>query len=57
MISFLQNNFATIIIVILLAACIYFAIRKIIKNKKSGIGPCGHKCSECTANCDRKNDE
>ena len=55
MLTFLENNFATIIIAILLAVCIFLAIRRIIKNKKSGIGPCGQKCSECTMNCDRKN--
>ena len=56
MINFLQNNYATIIIVILLAVCIFLAIRKIVKNKKSGIGPCGHKCSECDMNCEERED-
>lgn len=53
MISFIQNNYSTIIIGLLVAVSIYLAIRKIIKNKKSGIGPCGQKCSECDINCEK----
>ena len=54
MLSFMENNFATIIIAILIAVCIFLAIRKIVINKKSGIGPCGQKCSECDMNCDKR---
>ena len=37
----------TIITVLVLALLIFLAIRKIVKDRKAGIGPCGGKCAEC----------
>lgn len=54
MLVFLENNYASIIIVILLAVCIFLAIRKIVKNKKSGKGTCSCECSNCSMNCENK---
>ena len=47
MIGFIKTNIATIIIVIAIITLVVLAIRKIVKDRKSGIGPCGQKCSEC----------
>ena len=47
MIGFIRTNIATIIIVTAIIALVILAIRKIVKDRKSGIGPCGQKCSEC----------
>ena len=55
MLEFMENYAATIIIVIILALCIFFAIRRIIKNKKSGICTCAKKCSECNMDCSKTN--
>ncbi|MBR3149813.1 MAG: FeoB-associated Cys-rich membrane protein [Eubacterium sp.] len=56
MISFLASNWVTAVIVIALAFCVLLAVRKIIKDKKSGKGSCGQDCSGCpySASCDKK---
>lgn len=56
MLAFLQNNFATIIILIALAFLVFLAIRKIVRDKKKGIGSCGQSCADCPKynNCDQK---
>lgn len=53
MLSFLQANWVTIITLIVLAFVVFLAIRKLVKDKKEGIGACGQKCSNCphSANC------
>ena len=51
MLSFLKANIVTIIVWLLLAAVVFLAIRKIVKDKKSGIGPCGQKCASCPHSC------
>ncbi len=51
MLSFLQNNWVTIVTIAVLAAIVILATVKIIKDKKSGIGPCGKKCSQCSHSC------
>lgn len=55
MLEFFENYAATIIICIVIIIAVIFAIRKIVKNKKSGIGPCGQKCCECNINCNKRN--
>ena len=47
MLQFLQANWVTIVVLIVLAFIVFLAIRKIVKDKKSGIGPCGQKCASC----------
>lgn len=42
---------ADILIVLLLAVAVFFALRKIIKDRKAGIGSCGENCSECLGDC------
>lgn len=42
---------ADILIIALLAAAVFFAVRKIIKDRKAGIGSCGENCSECIGTC------
>lgn len=42
---------ADIIIVLLLAVAVYFALRKVIKDRKAGIGSCGERCSDCLSGC------
>ncbi len=51
MLGFIQQNWVTIVTLLVLAAVIVTAIIKIVKDKKSGIGPCGKKCSQCSHSC------
>ena len=52
MLQVLQANGATILVILLLALMIFFAVRKIVKDKKAGIGPCGQRCSDCAFGAD-----
>ena len=46
--EFIFNNIATIIVSIIVIMCIVFALRSIIKDKKSGKScGCGSSCSGC----------
>ena len=47
MLHFLQANWITIVVLIVLALIVFLAIRKIVKDKKNGIGACGQKCANC----------
>jgi hypothetical protein len=47
MLGFIKANAATVIIVLVLLLLVFLAIRKIVRDRKAGIGPCGQKCSEC----------
>ena len=47
MLDFLRDNWATAAAVIIIALCVFLAVRKMVKDKKAGIGPCGQRCSEC----------
>ena len=53
MLHFITANWVTIVTLLVLAFFVFLAIRKIIKDKKKGIGPCGQKCSHCpnAGNC------
>lgn len=39
---------ANILVILVLGILLAIAVRKIINDKKAGIGSCGHKCSECS---------
>ena len=47
MLEFLRQNYITIITLAVLAAIVTAVIIKLIKDKKKGIGSCGHKCCDC----------
>jgi len=47
MLSFLAANWITIVVLAILALIVFLAIRKIVKDKKEGIGACGQKCANC----------
>lgn len=47
MLNFLMSNAATVIVLAVVAFFVFLAIRKIVKDRKSGIGPCGQKCADC----------
>ena len=47
MLSFLISNWVTIVVIAVIGLIVFLAIRKIVKDKKVGIGACGCKCSEC----------
>ncbi|MBR7072927.1 MAG: FeoB-associated Cys-rich membrane protein [Eubacterium sp.] len=43
----MPNSVITILTLAVLVLVVFLAIRKIVKDKKKGIGSCGCKCSEC----------
>lgn len=49
MLSFLAENWGTILVAAIIVLCIVLVIRKFVKDKKKGISPCGcgGNCSEC----------
>ena len=47
----LQQNLSTIVVCVILLVLIFLAIRKLVKDKKKGIGSCGHDCSKCHGGC------
>lgn len=51
MLSFLKANLGTIIVLIVLVAIVFLIIRKLVKDKKKGVGACGCDCSNCHAGC------
>lgn len=59
MLQFLQNNLSTIIAALIVILLVVLATRKMVKDKKKGIGSCGCKCSECpkAACCEEKEKE
>ncbi|MCR4594221.1 MAG: FeoB-associated Cys-rich membrane protein [Clostridiales bacterium] len=46
----------TVLTIIVLALIIFLAIRKLVRDKKEGIGACGQKCANCphSAACHHK---
>ena len=50
----MPNIIITIITIAVIALAVFFAIRKIVKDKKSGIGACGCKCANCPYSCPNK---
>ncbi len=47
MIEFLQANWGTIVAFLTVALLVFLALRRMRKDKKAGIGPCGQKCANC----------
>ncbi len=47
MLRLLQAGGVTLLLVVLLAVCVILAVRRLIKNKKAGIGACGQECGNC----------
>ena len=54
MLQLIQNNYGTIIAVCFVALLVFLAIRRMVLDKKAGIGACGQKCSQCAkmGHCD-----
>lgn len=47
LLDFLQANWGTIIALLAVMLLVFLAVRKMVKDRKAGIGPCGQKCSHC----------
>ena len=47
MLLFWQQHGVTIVTLLVLALIVFFAARKIVRDKKNGIGACGCKCANC----------
>ena len=47
MLEFLKENGVTVLTLVILGVCMFLAVRKMVKDKKNGVGPCGQRCSEC----------
>lgn len=52
MFEYLLANWKTVAVVIVLLIIVALAIRKIIADRKKGIGPCGKCCAECSCGCE-----
>jgi len=46
-IAFLKANIATIIVLLVVAAAVIFAIYIMVKNKREGKSSCGCECHNC----------
>ncbi|MCR5207650.1 MAG: FeoB-associated Cys-rich membrane protein [Eubacterium sp.] len=42
----------TVLTITVIALIVFLAIRKIVKDKKKGIGACGCKCADCPHSAD-----
>lgn len=51
MITFFKANIGTIIVLLVLILIVALIIRKLVKDKKKGVGTCGGDCSNCHAGC------
>ena len=53
----MPNIIVTIVTIAVIALVVFLAIRKIVKDKKNGIGACGQKCANCphSAKCHHDN--
>lgn len=51
MLSFLAENWGTILVCAILIVCVALIIKKLVKDKKKGVSPCGcgGDCSKCHA--------
>ena len=56
MLAWLSENYATLIVAVLLAAAVGGAVAVMIRNRKKGKSSCGCGCPGCTGSC-RKKDE
>ncbi len=48
MLTFLQANLGSIVVLLVVALIVFLAIRRMVLDKKAGIGACGQKCSQCS---------
>ena len=55
MLQLIQANLGTIAALLVVALLVFLAVRRMVLDKKAGIGACGHKCSECamSAQCSK----
>lgn len=47
MLTFIQENLGSIAVMLVVALIVLLAIRRMVLDKKAGIGICGQKCSQC----------
>ncbi len=47
MVQFLQMNWGTMVAVAAVCVLVFLAVRRMVLDKKAGIGACGQKCSQC----------
>jgi len=47
MVQFIQMYGETVLVLAVVALFVFLAIRRLVLDKKEGIGPCGQKCSHC----------
>ena len=49
----MPNIVVTILTIAVIGLVVFLAIRKLVKDKKNGIGACGCKCADCphSASC------
>ncbi len=47
MIQLLQANWGTIVALLVVALLVFLAIRRMVLDKRAGIGACGQRCSQC----------
>ncbi len=48
----------TVFVVLIVALLVFLAVRRLVLDKKEGIGPCGQKCSHCAnaGHCEIENE-
>ncbi len=51
MLMFLQNNLGTIVAALAVAFLVFLAVRRMVLDKRAGIGACGQKCAHCANAC------
>ena len=47
MLTFLQNNWGTLVAALAVLFIVFLSVRRMVLDKKAGIGICGQKCSKC----------
>ena len=57
MTDWLQQNIATVVIIAAVALLVILAVRKIVKDRKDGIGSCGGDCTACPYSADCRSKE
>ena len=43
----IENYGGTVLVLLVVALFVFLAVRRLVLDKKAGIGPCGQKCSNC----------
>ena len=57
MISWIGENFASIVLLLILAAIVFFLIRSKISERKHGTCSCGCGCAGCSGCASRKKED